>query len=112
MSVLDEVHVYICWGADNTALYVGCSAAPHKRLASHRRTKAWWPDVVAVEVTPTYFNRIAGETAERDLIFTLKPLHNIQYNGPYWTAEAKARIGVCDVAVPELTRTYAQRGAA
>lgn len=41
-------YVYRCFDASDHLVYVGCTNAPPKRLASHKAGSWWWPQVVYV----------------------------------------------------------------
>lgn len=66
-------YVYECW-ADNACLYVGMSAAPGRRLASHASTE-WWPRTRRVEIH-WFPDRQQAVAREHELIDRHQPLNN------------------------------------
>jgi excinuclease UvrABC nuclease subunit len=57
-------------------LYVGISNDPEERFASHRREKAWWPQVDGISIE-WFESRRAASLAEAHTIATENPRHNI-----------------------------------
>lgn len=70
-------HVYTFWH-DRTPLYVGCTGNLRQRMAAHHGSahdvRANWISVVPFEDEDEAFG------AEADLIWSLRPLHNVQHN--------------------------------
>lgn len=70
------IGVYVARAADGTVLYVGSSGDIDRRLRQHKKSaSAWWSEVADVERHEAE-SRMLAYHLERDLILSLKPLHN------------------------------------
>ena len=72
---------------DGALLWVGVSANPFARLASHLAAKGWRDEIAHVEIQ-RFPDRAAAEQAETLAIETERPRHNVQVSrtsprGPY-----------------------------
>jgi predicted GIY-YIG superfamily endonuclease len=74
----ERTALYRCYGADEELLYVGISKDPAQRWEQHR-DKPWWRDVT-MRVVEWYDDRATAERAERKVIQTEGPRHNVQHN--------------------------------
>jgi predicted GIY-YIG superfamily endonuclease len=77
-----RVTVYRCYDAETRLLYVGRSEDLPTRIKDHRRSSAWWPQVVRT-VIKVFGNRLTASSAELAAIRNERPLHNVRY-GPGW----------------------------
>lgn len=77
MASLREAHLYRCFAADGSLLYVGVTGHIKKRFKQHAVKSAWWGDVAKVEAE-RYSERDAALAAERKAIVAEQPLHNIR----------------------------------
>ena len=68
-------HVYRCFRADGTVLYIGVTSQPEVRFRQHMDSKPWWPEVDRIEVGPRV-PREEAVAAERQAIYEQRPLHN------------------------------------
>lgn len=68
-------YVYRAFAADDTALYVGATYDPEKRLAAHKGHSAWWSDDVRIEITGPY-TRAVSLLVEDAEIWRLGPVYN------------------------------------
>jgi predicted GIY-YIG superfamily endonuclease len=69
-------HVYRVYAADDTLLYVGCTAHVVKRMSAHAHKSAWWPLAARITYT-THPTLAAGRGAESKAIRTEHPICNI-----------------------------------
>lgn len=77
MTVQREHVIYRLHDANGALLYVGHTSDIATRIRSHKREKAWWPEVMSMETTAVASKQEAVE-AERMAIQTESPLHNMQ----------------------------------
>jgi hypothetical protein len=70
--------VYRCLAADGRLLYVGCTHSYAARMASHKTSKPWWPEVA--DVTRESFGSLTeARAAERLAIQSEGPVYNRQW---------------------------------
>lgn len=69
--------VYRMFSLDGVLLYVGITLDLTTRLSTHRRHKAWWPEVAHIDVE-MYPTRAEALAVEHELIATDQPVHNTQ----------------------------------
>ena len=71
--------LYRLYDADGRLLYVGITTRPdmRERFNGHSRTKAWWPDVVTVELT-NFAHEHEALAAERHAIRVERPVYNMR----------------------------------
>lgn len=75
LNAQGPTHVYRLFGSADALLYVGITCWLATRLGDHKRTKAWWSEVVRVEVE-TFATRAEALAEECEAIDTESPLHN------------------------------------
>ena len=70
-------YVYIAWGADRTRpLYIGRAVNLWRRFEQHAQWKAQWvAEVVELECR-AFPSAEMAESAERDAILEMNPIHN------------------------------------
>lgn len=71
--------LYRMFDDQNNLLYVGQSIRLAERMHQHSKDKSWWPPK-RIEIEQ-YENANALNEAERQVIQTEKPLHNVMHNG-------------------------------
>lgn len=71
--------LYRFYDSDDRLLYVGISLHAATRASQHRSEKAWWPNVVRMDVERLP-DRQAAQAAELAAIRGEKPLHNVVGN--------------------------------
>lgn len=71
-------HLYIVWGVEREALYVGHTKSLTRRLKEHARS-TWWPNAVEV-ASWEYPDKDEALAHERYAIRYLTPVHNILSN--------------------------------
>jgi predicted GIY-YIG superfamily endonuclease len=77
--IANEPHaVYWCYDKSGVLLYIGCTRNLELRLSEHRRTKAWWSEIVDIRSVEVATGVEACEI-ERQAIWNGKPLHNLQH---------------------------------
>ena len=85
----DKKHyVYRIFDHDGRLIYVGCSHDPETRMATHRHTMWWAPQIARIKIK-VYPNKDAGHDAEREIIRAEKPRWNLKgqwANRDTWTA--------------------------
>ncbi|MWA08800.1 GntR family transcriptional regulator [Streptomyces sp. BA2] len=94
--------IYRLFDSDERLLYVGITASPTSRWASHSLQKSWWRDVARFDLAwlPSLE---AARAAERAAIHSESPLHNVQLNAaPPSPIEADARIHRYEQIAAEL----------
>lgn len=67
--------VYRCFDSDGALLYIGSSGCVAVRLATHRSSTPWWPDVDRVEVE-AHDDVLSARRAEARAIATEQPRLN------------------------------------
>jgi hypothetical protein len=75
-AALARAWVYRLVDAEGALLYVGITQNLSSRLANHRRSKSWWPEVANVE-TEVFATRREGLAAEAKAIFEEGPRYNL-----------------------------------
>jgi len=75
--------LYRCLDAHGSLIYIGITASPPTRFASHRRTSAWWPRVARVAII-WFDSRDLAATAEAKAVATEHPEynHNLRRRAP------------------------------
>ena len=89
--------LYRLFGKEDRLLYVGIAVNPEKRLASHRTSKPWWPEVTrhTIDWLDDWESALKREA---EAIHAERPVHNIIHR-PYGTAEQTGRGGF-DLVLP------------
>lgn len=93
--------LYRFFDAGGNLLYVGITCNPGRRMDRHRTDKAWWSEIVRVEMEQ-YSTREALAAAERVAITSEKPQYNIRMNGD--GAPPRSRALPCGL---EIDKAYA-----
>lgn len=75
----ERTAIYRLYDEEDRLLYVGITASPTARWASHSLSKPWWRDVARFDLAwlPSL---TAAQSAERTAIRSERPLHNVQLN--------------------------------
>jgi predicted GIY-YIG superfamily endonuclease len=77
---MTKPHVlYRAFNAQGQLLYVGITMNPGNRFAQHSDEKPWWTDVANIRVEQ-FASRNEVLTAEREVIKSERPLHNVVHN--------------------------------
>lgn len=85
----DTTTLYRLFSADCELLYVGIAQRWYNRMAEHASQKAWWPEVVNVDLE-TFPSREAARAAERQAIRDEKPVYNVACTTAYAEQQAFA----------------------
>lgn len=76
-GALKPHYVYRCFDASDRLVYVGCTNAPPKRLASHKNSSWWWPEVAYVR-NLVFPNRDIALAKEKSAIRREFPSANVK----------------------------------
>ena len=74
-------YVYFLLNEDRDVLYIGSTRHLRRRIAQHKRTKAWWSEVRVIRAFP-HATLDAALAAEASYIGACNPLHNRKHLGP------------------------------
>ena len=69
--------VYRLRNVDGELLYVGCSGNLSRRLGQHKQLKAWWSEVVQLEITK-YPGKAVAREVELQAIHEESPKYNVR----------------------------------
>lgn len=76
--------LYRIYDAADSLLYIGISVSAAERLAQHRGSASWWPEVRTIRLE-RYLDRAAARQAELIAIRTERPVYNIEGSAhPAW----------------------------
>lgn len=99
-------HVYQLRSETGELLYVGYSRWLKRRIGTHRREKAWWPEVADV-ASEEFATEEEARLREKELWRGVRPKYNRQ--SPFLTAEearAQKRARNASAAAIEYRREY------
>ena len=70
--------LYRHFDANGVLLYVGVSLSALGRLAQHKDSSHWFPEIKSVQIE-LFSNRKEALAAEREAIFKERPRHNVHH---------------------------------
>jgi excinuclease UvrABC nuclease subunit len=103
-AIGEERVVYILSDADRIPIYVGCTRDFERRVTGLRTTR-WWSEVEHIKLR--LLPRDVAARLERELIETLRPLHNKAGVTTWYSPPTRERVGqqiVCFALVREIFR--------
>lgn len=99
MSTSDESHIlYRFYDAADELLYIGITANPAARFASHKRMKPWWESVTRIEME-RFDSRDVLMDAEKKAIEAENPSWNLARPKP----QVQARTTRPGIPMPDMT---------